>query len=190
MKKAVKVLLFQITWFSCVIGKSSGFDWAGIPGLTLCMIIFLRNKPIKRHRIIFLLCCISTGVWLDTFFVWSGAMQFPEAEGITEYLQPFMIILWTAFATMFPEFDTLFKHRTTLTEFIAGAFGGWVAYWSGSRFHVVEFGDSIILSSLIIAAGWGIIFCALLFLFRCLNNTEFNQVISNNPNHRNGAHYA
>ena len=99
MDKLVNFVLFQIGWFSAVIGGASNRPWLGVLVITAVVLIHLyRTINVKAEAVLIIIIAIMGGS-LDSVFVYLNWISYPSGH-IHETLTAYWIIaMWMSFST-------------------------------------------------------------------------------------------
>ena len=162
MDKLLNFILFQIGWFSAVLGGASGRPWFGV--IVICFIVLFRLSrvdSIKEESTLILIIAVTGGL-LDSIFVYLGWISYPSGH-INEYLTTYWIIaMWMSFATTLNSSMAWLKKSKLLSSFF-GFFGGPLTYYGGYKLNAIQFSD--FNSAMIgLAFGWAVIIPLLLIL--------------------------
>lgn len=161
VRNTVNFVLFQAGWFVCVL-------YPGLPaaGFVLLLLGF-HMAFISRHRSIELqfigagtvLGGVLDGIWFQT-----GILD--DGNGSVELTPPWLLGIWAIFMTTLSHSLSWIGRRAWL-PFVCAPIAGPFAYWSAGKLGAVEFPDPT-LSLLALAAGWLVMFPALLHLRKFL----------------------
>ena len=78
MDKLVNFVLFQIGWFSAVIGGASNRPWLGVLVITAVVLIHLyRTINVKAEAVLIIIIAIMGGS-LDSVFVYLNWISYPS----------------------------------------------------------------------------------------------------------------
>jgi len=145
-------ILFQLGWFSCVLGAANDLPWLGPIVVLLIVIIHLALASIllEEVQLIFITLLIG-GIW-DSIMVLAGLMIFPSGM-FASFLAPYWILaLWILFATTLNVSFRWMKNRYLLAACLGGLAGP-LAYFAGFKLDAVSMNEPLV-SSLIIGVGW------------------------------------
>lgn len=148
------VLLFQVAWFSGVLGAAHHQSGWGMVLIGGCVLIHVLGVP-KRFRLAeFWLIgrCFLLGIVVETLFVWTQIMTYAET-GPWGWMCPLWLAgLWAAFAmTLNHSLKWLKNH--VVGAAILGALLGPISYWAGVRLGAGEMPDPW-LSMFVISLVW------------------------------------
>ena len=99
MDKLVNFVLFQIGWFSAVIGGATNRPWLGVLVIIAVVLIHLyRTFNIRAEATLIIIIAIMGGS-LDSVFVYLNWISYPSGhihESLTAY---WIIAMWMSFST-------------------------------------------------------------------------------------------
>ena len=161
MDKLVNFVLFQIGWFSAVIGGASNRPWLDVLVITTVVLIHLyRTINIKAEAVLIIIIAIMGGS-LDSVFVYLNWISYPSGH-IHETLTAYWIIaMWMSFSTTLNSSMAWLKESHILAV-IFGFFGGPLTYYGGYKLQAIEF-QNFDAAMIGLAFGWAVII-PLLFL--------------------------
>jgi len=151
----INAVLFQITWFACVLGSAKGWFW---PALLSCAILGLYQlQPKLRHPTDLKLVGISIllGLIIDSIWVQSGLLVFTDTRPSADFAPAWIILLWVAFAlTINHSMGWLARHSAL--PIILGAIGGPLSYLAGLKLGAVEYNGDKTATTLYLAIAWAV----------------------------------
>lgn len=148
-------VLFQGTWFACVLGGGHGLIWPGI-GSVLLLIVSLANVPSLRHDLLLALVLVPVGWCLDTLWIVTGVLDYHGATVAPAWI----VLMWLAVALTINHSLALFRDRPWLGALaVLGAAP--LSYLAGERLGAVNVPDPRMLA--VVAVAWSLLF---LLLFR------------------------
>ena len=161
-------ILFQIGWFSCVLGgASSTYYWAGIVVVAAIIAVHLMRAYQSRYEVTLILITTLLGTAWDSALMASGLFSFNNGVVFAALIPFWMIAMWALFATTLNVSMTWMKDRYLLAATF-GAIGGPLAYYAGHRLGAIEFTDTATVM-FAVGTGWAVIMPLLMFL-----STRFN----------------
>ena len=161
-------ILFQVGWFSCVLGGASdGLAWLGVAVASLIVAVHLSRANSPREEMILIAAALLIGTLWDGSLTMAGIFIFEEPTLLPNFAPYWLIAMWALFATTLNVSLKWLKGRYLLAA-VFGALGGPAAYYAGHRLGAVEFSDTL-TAMLAVAAGWSIIMPLLLLLASRLN---------------------
>ncbi|MCB0347142.1 MAG: DUF2878 family protein [Bdellovibrionales bacterium] len=155
--KLLNFMLFQISWFACVLGAASNYPLAGAIFVILVLAFESRIYDDFPKRLVGYFAVALTGTCVDLLAFRSGAFGFPHfSYGFMGY-PVWMIALWFAFATTFQSSLSWLKNRYILLAFF-GLTGGPLAYYSAAKLGAVVLStDNMVYSLGVIGAAWALV---------------------------------
>ena len=157
MKNIINLILFQFSWWACVLGTANGLNYIGplFMFLFLVLHLFYLNPNFQETKFVIFIALIGTLV--DTGLAGTGLISY---EGIytqnTRYLAPLWITsMWAGFAATVNH-SMYWLNNRSISGFLLGAIFGPLSYLTGYKFDVIHFHTSILNISLILAITWGI----------------------------------
>ena len=151
----INFVLFQISWFSCVIGAAKQMPWLGVIVVLVCTAWHLSLANNKRAEIILLLIALLIGGLFDQLMQSTGLISY-EAHGWSTALVPAWILaLWLAFTTTL-NVSLRWMRGKWLLAILFGAVGGPLAYIGAEKLGAVSL-NNLPLHFAALALGWGLI---------------------------------
>lgn len=168
LKNLTNAALFQIGWFTCVLGGNSG--WLLITFVILVVHLFLIGSWRSEGKL--LMTVFALGCVLDSALIKLGVFDFGEVGRV--------IPLWLAL--MWPLLATTLGHCLAWSATpwwlasMLGALGGTASYIAGSHLTYVQLPLGVWPSVLILGAIWAVIFPLLHWLARYFRETRGHEV--------------
>jgi Protein of unknown function (DUF2878) len=155
MSLVINVLLFQASWFACVLGAASGLPWIGVFAASIVVTWHLARATRPRQELALVIVAIVFGALFETLLVQLGWIRF-EAGTLLEGTAPYwMVALWAAFATTLNvSLRWLRPHWRSAA--LLGAIGGPGAYYAGAQLGALEFAAAVPALAAI-SIGWAIL---------------------------------
>ncbi|MCB0345702.1 MAG: DUF2878 family protein [Bdellovibrionales bacterium] len=155
--KTLNFILFQISWFVCVLGAASGYPVVG--PILVGLVLAFESKVYEDFpkRLLGYITVALIGVCIDLIAFRSGAFSFTSPSyGIVGY-PLWMISLWFAFATTFQSSLSWLKGRYVLLS-LFGLTGGPLAYYSAAQLGAVVLSQTGMAFGLtVIGIAWAVI---------------------------------
>jgi Protein of unknown function (DUF2878) len=164
MPVAVNFVLFQIGWFTCVLGAAQGLPWLGVLVATAIAAWHVTRARRARLELVLLGLAAVAGVLFDTVLIRLGLTRFSAGvvlEGVTPY---WMIALWVVFATTL-NVSLRWLHQRLAIAGALGFVGGALAYYSAARLGAIKLAP-LGLALPAIASGWAVLTPLLVALAR------------------------
>ena len=171
LSKIINVVLYQIGWFSCVLGAAHGFPVSGALGALALVVVHLLLTDARMAEIRLLLAACLLGVMADSLQQATGLFTFKTDPRWPLWLPFWVFIIWAQFATLF-RFALHWLAGRYLLGALFGALGGPLAYWGGIRLGAATFGESPLLTLVILALVWALMMPLLLRLRHKLASAE------------------
>jgi len=147
-------VLFQVSWFACVIGASMAKPWLGITITLLVVAWHITQAPQKEPEILLTAICLLIGAVFDQALVSFQLITYMH-HGWSDALVPAWILaMWLAFSTLL-NVGLRWMHGRYVVAIIFGAVGGPLAYIGAEKLGAVMlYGDSGYIA---LSLGWAII---------------------------------
>lgn len=155
-------LLFQIGWFSAVLGGNNI-----ALAVTLALLVIHHLVFINSHKQWLLIAAITLlGLAVDTTLSLAGVLIFSQVQfGIPLWL----LCIWVLFACTLNHSLAWLKNKPLLAVFVGAAAGPW-SYFAGSKLSDVAFGEPLLQSLTIIIIVWAALLPSLMLLSTKLAN--------------------
>ena len=144
---------FNISWFGLVYFGNSFISIAII--LLIIHLLFLSKKS---GELIFILAVAAIGIFVDSLLLHLNIFIFLPEKGLPFWL----MALWGSFAATLCH-SLRFLARSLWLQVAAGLVAP-LSYIAGSRFEVVEFGHSLLLTYFILGLIWPLLFMLFFYL--------------------------
>ncbi|MFK7915382.1 MAG: DUF2878 domain-containing protein [Pseudomonadales bacterium] len=154
----INAVLFQATWFACVLGGAYGWFWPGVLGV-LALILSLSHSPALRHDALIAMVLMPVGAVLDTIWIKVGILDFNGAAVAPAWI----ILMWLAVALTVNHSLAFFRDRP-LFGALAVLGAAPLSYLAGARLGAVVIPEPALLA--VIALTWAVLFYAV-FRFAC-----------------------
>ena len=151
----INAVLFQITWFACVIGSAHGLIW---PALLSCSILAVYQlQPANRHAtdIKLVILSIAMGLVVDTIWVQAGLMHFTDSRPFYWLAPAWIIVLWVGFALTINH-SLAFLRANPALPIVLGLIGGPLSYLAGLKLGAVDYLENTVLISVYLAVAWAV----------------------------------
>lgn len=169
--KIINIVLYQIGWFSCVLGAAYGYTFSGALGAAALVVLHLYLTDNRKAEIQLVSFACMLGVLVDSLQQATGLFAFKTDPRWPLWLPLWVFIIWAQFMTLF-RFALHWLSGRYLIGAILGAFGGPLAYWGGIRLGAASFGDSPLLTLVVLAVVWAGVTPLLLLCRQRMANTE------------------
>jgi hypothetical protein len=149
--KILNLVMFQLGWAICVLGGNLMAVAYSLVALLIHHRYVLQSK--SEWKVIGFI--VLVGITWDSLLVFFGLIVYPDAVWFN--LPVWMVCLWILFATTFMHSMAWLSGYSWVSVFVGAVFGP-MSYWAGVEFSDASFGASPIMSMVVIAAGWAILF--------------------------------
>jgi hypothetical protein len=144
-------VMFQLGWAICVLGGNLMAVAYSLVALLIHHRYVLQSK--SEWKVVGFI--VLVGITWDSLLVFFGLIVYPDAVWFN--LPVWMVCLWILFATTFMHSMAWLSGYSWVSVFVGAVFGP-MSYWAGVEFSDASFGASPIMSMVVIAAGWAILF--------------------------------
>lgn len=146
----MNAILFQVTWFACVVGGAAGSSLWGFAGV-LALIAFSWSVGCFQRDMRLLLLLGLTGFVVDTAWISLGILDYGDHA-----LAPLWIVaLWLGFALTVNHSMGWLRQKPLLAAALAALFAP-MTYVTGASFGAVVIADALGLA--LISITWAVMF--------------------------------
>lgn len=150
----INMLIFDIAWFSSVVGGAQAMPWLGPLAVLAALLFHLRAARNRTEEILLILSCAIIGVFFDSVLVATGWVTY-KAGMFSDVLAPFWIItMWMLFATTLNVSMRWLRGKMWLAA-VFGLVGGPASYLSGQKLGGIVLSNEF-AALLALAIGWAI----------------------------------
>lgn len=160
MIKLLNAVLFNVGWWSAVLGAANGLYWLGPLVIALVIAAHLAVTRQWRRELLLVAACGAIGIVVDSALIAGGAFSAVGGIGPAWLLPPWLLAMWLQFGITLNYCLGFLKHRPAMAA-LFGAIGGPLAYYGGSGFGPIAFPHPPVLSILVLALVWGALLPAL-----------------------------
>ena len=134
----LNLLFFKIAWTASVFGAAAGVPLAGLAAVAIAVAFHLFRARDARAEVCLLAVAALFGLAWESTLVAAGLLDYGDtASGVA----PFWIVgMWVLFATTL-NVGMRWLHRSTLVAMAAGAIGGPLSFFAGSKAGAVTVGS-------------------------------------------------
>jgi hypothetical protein len=150
----INFVLFQIAWFSCVLGAAKQMPWLGVIVTFIVAAWHLSQAPQAKPEIILLLIALLIGGFFDQLMLSSHLITYQAHGWIDTLLPAWILALWAAFATILNVSLRWMRNRW-LIAILFGAIGGPLAYMGAEKLGAVTL--NMPLAYVALGVGWAIL---------------------------------
>ena len=169
--KLVNLVLYQLGWFSCVLGAAWGFPLSGAFAALLLLAVHLLLTESRQAELTLVFCACLLGVVIDSGQQALGILTFKADPAWPLWLPLWIFVIWAQFATLF-HYALYWLTGRYLLGAIFGLIGGPLAYWGGVRLGAAEFAENQLVSLTSLALIWALVTPFLIWLSTRLNCHE------------------
>ncbi len=175
-QKIINFVLFQIGWFSCVLGAAKQMPWLGVGFLATFLAWHLSQAKQPTLELILAIIAIIIGGIYDQIMRHFNLLTYQSHGWSTDLPAAWILALWAEFAMTLNVSLAWLKNRYVIAT-VFGAIGGPLAYIAAARLGAVTI-DNLPLSYVGLAVGWAILTPLLVFLsqkfdgFKSLGHTK------------------
>ena len=152
----INFILFQVTWFSCVLGAGAyGLDWLAVIAVA-AVCAHVMTTPTRSTDLTCAFAALLVGYTLDNIWVMTNILAYPDSNFAPYWLG----VLWFGFGLSLNHSLKFFRDLNWFGAIIVGAFGP-VTYFTAETFGVVSIVNPLQL--LWVTVTWIALFRALTF---------------------------
>ena len=162
LPKLINLTVFLIGWFICIVyGGSIAVVY------TLLALFIHAVYVLKTNNEWYLIAIMALlGLGWDLSLTSMGVLTFPDANNFAVPL--WLLCLWVLFTTTFNHCLAWMHNRLYLSGVLAIIFGP-LSYWAGAQLSDARIEQPLVLSMILIACGWVILFPLGIYWARKLN---------------------
>ena len=154
--------IFDIAWFSSVIGGAREMPWLGPLAVLIALAFHLRAARNWTEEVLLILSCAMIGAIFDSFLVASGWVTY-KAGLFSDFVAPFWIItMWMLFATTLNVSMRWLRGKPWVAAFF-GLVGGPTTYLAGERLGGIVLSNQF-AALVALAIGWEVMMPMLMWL--------------------------
>jgi hypothetical protein len=158
----VNLVIFDIAWFSSVVGGAREMPWLGPLAVLVALMFHLRAARNSAEEVLLILSCAIIGAIFDSFLVATGWVTY-KAGLFSDFLAPFWIItMWMLFATTLNVSMRWLRGKPWLAA-VLGLVGGPTTYLTGQKLGGIVLSNEF-AALLALAIGWAIMMPLLMWL--------------------------
>ncbi len=162
-------VLFQVSWFACVMGAANSQPWLGVI-VTIMVLAWHLYQTNQAHRELkILVSTMMIGALLDQSLLSLSLIDYQHHGWSISIVPVWILALWLAFATTL-NMSLAWMHKRYWISFIFGMIGGPLAYLAAEKLGAVIVAGQ--LAYVALAVGWAIIMPLLLLIARHINSVE------------------
>ena len=163
-RMVVNFFLFQVGWFSCVLGAAHGVPWIGTAAVAGVVTWHLANAAHAAQEAKLIAIALLIGALWDSLLIGLGWVAYPAGTLVAGAAPHWILALWALFATALNVSMRWLKQRL-LYAMMLGAICGPLSYWGALRLGAVQFIEPLRIV-IALALGWGLIMPILMLVSR------------------------
>lgn len=157
----INFILFQLAWFSCVIGAGKGMPWLGAIVTMLVLIWHLYQAKTVKAELLLMLYALLIGATYDQSMLSLGYISYISNGWSNAIVPVWILALWLAFTSTLNVSLRWMRNKHSIAVFF-GAVGGPMAYLGAEKLGaVILHGAS---SYIALSIGWAVITPVLLLI--------------------------
>lgn len=149
----INFVLFQISWFACVLGAAREQPWLGVAVVLACVAWHLAKAKNARNELILLLIALLIGGLFDQMMQSTGLISYKAHGWSTDLVPAWILALWLAFTTTL-NVSLRWMHGRWLVAILFGLIGGPLAYLGAVKLGAATLNNPP-ASYIVLALGWG-----------------------------------
>ena len=162
-------ILFQVSWFACVMGAANSQPWLGVIVTTMVLAWHLYQTNQAHRELKVLVSTMLIGALLDQTLLSLNLIDYQHHGWSISIVPVWILALWLAFATTL-NMSLAWMHKRYWISFIFGMIGGPLAYLAAEKLGAVVVAGQ--LAYVALAVGWAILTPLLLLIARHINSVE------------------
>ena len=157
-------LLFQLGWFTAVLGGAHGLPLTGTAVALSIVVFHLASAPRPLPEFALIGIATAVGAAWDSLLVATGWLVFASGTLVPGTAPVWIVAMYALFATTLNVSLNWLKGRYLIAA-LFGAIGGPLAYYAGMTLGAVVIPD-LPIAMITLAMGWGVLMPALMMLAR------------------------
>ena len=170
----INVLLFQVGWFSCVLGGAYSKPLLGSVIVVAVIVYHLYQAKELKQEISLLIIALIIGFIFESLMTYMDLAVYTVGQFHPAIAPYWMILMWPLFATTLNLSMRWLKELSALFVAIIGGVFAPLAYLAGSKLGAVEY-DNTVTSLSVIAFSWTALFPVLVVASSKLNGFKKTQ---------------
>ncbi len=156
----INFVLFQIGWFTCVLGAGKQLPWLGVIVVAVIVAWHLLQAKQVKPEIVLLVVALLIGGMFDQLMLSSHLISYQaHGWGIGQYstsiVPAWILALWAVFVTVL-NVSLRWMRGKWLVAILFGAIGGPLAYMGAQKLGAVTL-NTVPMSYIALSVGWGIL---------------------------------
>lgn len=132
----VNFILFQLAWFSCVIGAAKGVPWLGVLVSFYVVGVHIYQAKQVKQELLLVLIVLLIGAIIDQAMLTFELIDYMNGGWIDDLVPVWILALWLGFSTIL-NVSLRWMRGRYFTAIIFGAVGGPLAYFSAEKIGAV-----------------------------------------------------
>jgi len=162
----INFILFQLAWFSCVVGAAKGMPWLGVAVTMVILRWHFHKARQAKPEFILISAALVIGACFDQLMLWMHVVAYQQHGWSISLVPVWILALWVAFATTL-NVSLAWMQERYLVSILFGAAGGPLAYLGAERIGAILLQGYP--SYIALSLGWAVITPTLLYLASQLN---------------------
>ena len=153
----INAILFQLSWFVCVLGAAQGSSLVGIAAtlIAVAVLALMSEAPVDVGKLAAL--GLGAGLVVETVFLGSGFVSYASPGPVATLPPVWILAMWVGFAAITNELLSWLHGRWSL-QILFGLVGAPLSYLAGSRLGAMTFHEPTFAGVLLIAILWAVAF--------------------------------
>lgn len=165
VEKLILFILFQIAWFSAVLGGAHELDFAAsCPALVLFLVHIFQNHRRWFEAATSVAAICIMGIVIEMILLKSGVITYRGLTASASFPPLWIMALWLAFATL-PDGALSWLENRSVLQSLFGAVGGPLSYLAGEKLGAATLHGSFTFAMTVLAFAWAV---ATPLCFRCV----------------------
>lgn len=158
---AINFILFQLSWFACVIGAAKGMPWLGVMVTAAILSWHLYQTKNIKSELMLMLYALLIGTAYDQSMLTLGYISYLNHGWSNNIVPVWILALWLGFTSTL-NLSLRWMRGKHLIAVLFGAVGGPLAYLGAEKLGAVILHGTV--SYVALSIGWAVITPLLLLL--------------------------
>jgi Protein of unknown function (DUF2878) len=154
-KIIINFVLFQIGWFSCVLGAAKQLPWLGVLVVLAIVAWHLWQAQQAKSEVILLLIALLIGGLFDQMLLSLNLVSYQSHGWGTALVPAWILALWAVFTTVL-NVSLRWMRGRWLIAVLFGAIGGPLAYMGAAKLGAATL-NAVPASYIALSLGWAIL---------------------------------
>ena len=156
LSKAGNFVVFQVGWFTCVLGAAHHHPWLGPVVVFFLLGLHLWQMPNSLNALCTILWVGLLGCIVDSALGYAGVLVFRDSLIASWLCPPWLIAVWMIFATTLRSSLSWLVGRYSIAAVLGGIFGP-LSYYAGQEFGSLSLGLNVGVAVTILSVLWAIL---------------------------------